>query len=271
MDVASALHDILKRNVENLTFSDNMYCRETFFEEAIVEDFVGWCDINAIPAQIELILRSCEIDAPSAVLDVACGHGKHAEVLHSEGHRVTATDISATLIDFLTKKHQGEITFLKRSFSEMDFDTAFDLIIVLGNSLSLVPEDKCKGALRRLNNVLASNGRLFIELDNPLYFIENEAGKKHWTKHTDRWLDLSEHHYDPVQKLEKSRDVSIDFYKGTVKEYAVTKRLYTYDEFHSLLMESGLEVVNCFGDWDGTDHSPDSQRQLFVAKRKGGI
>ena len=120
MDVVSALHDILKRNVVELTFSDNMYCRETFFEEAIGEDFVGWCNNSAIPGQIELILQSCEIDAPSAVLDVACGHGKHAEALHSEGYRVTATDISATLIDFLTKKHQGAITFLKCSFSEIE-------------------------------------------------------------------------------------------------------------------------------------------------------
>jgi len=109
---------------------------------------------------------------------------------------------------------------------------------------------------------LASNGRLFIELDNPLYFIENEAGKKHWTKHTDRWLDLSEHHYDPIQKLEKSRDVSIDFCKGTVKEYAVTKRLYIYDEFHSLLMESRLELVNCFGDWDGQKDKDEGHKLL---------
>jgi hypothetical protein len=267
VDVASALHDILQRNIESLTFSDIPYGRETFFEEAIAEDFAGWCDKSAIADQIELILRSCEIDAPSAVMDVACGHGKHAEVLHSKGHRVTATDISTTLIDFLTKKHRGEITFLKRSFSEMDFDRAFDLIIVLGNSLSLVPEDVCRGTLGRLANALASNGRLFIELDNPLFFIKNEAGKRCWTKRTDRWLDLSEYHYDPVQKLEKSRDVSIDFCKGTVKEYSFTKRLYTNDEFCRLLDESGLKVTKCFGNWDGTDFSSDSACQLFSVKR----
>lgn len=137
MDVASALCDIFKRNIENLTFADNMYCSEIFHEEAIAEDFIGWCNKSAIPDQIELILRSCEIDVPSTVLDVACGHGKHAQALQCKGHRVTAIDISATLINFLTKKHQGKITFLKRSFTEIDFDQAFDLIIVLGNSLSL--------------------------------------------------------------------------------------------------------------------------------------
>ena len=81
-----------------------MYSSETVFQEALAVDFVGWCDSDAIPTQIGLILRSCEIHIPSTVLDGACGHGKHAEALHSEGHTVTATGISDTLIDFFDQE-----------------------------------------------------------------------------------------------------------------------------------------------------------------------
>jgi hypothetical protein len=64
---------------------------------------------------------------------------------------------------------------------------------------------------------LKQGAMLFVELDNRRAFITNEAGKRHWHYCAGHWLTLSQHHYDPKARVEKTLDIGIDLHEGTVR------------------------------------------------------
>ncbi|MFX0078184.1 MAG: class I SAM-dependent methyltransferase [Candidatus Hermodarchaeota archaeon] len=84
-------------------------------------------------------------DTPNArILDLACGSGRHAVALASQGYEVTGLDLSPQMIE--AAKHHVKEKGVVAQFSISDMrqvtellEGSFDLIICLGNSLALLP------------------------------------------------------------------------------------------------------------------------------------
>jgi len=265
----NALRQALTVRVEDISFSDNIYGDEDFVARSIKDNFAGWYREEDLPKQIDFLLQHCAVDSPAKVLDAACGHGRHCDILSRKGYEVTGTDISEQLIAYLEQAYSGKrITFKKRSFKELDYSGTFDLVIVLGNSLSLIPREEMTEALQNLNNSLMNSGISFLELDNREHVIENEMGKRFWSYDGDRWLILSKHHYDSALKLEKSLDISIDFQNMSVNCFPLTKCLYDQDEISDSLNRAGMTPIKWFGDWNGNGISDKSPSIIVVAKKK---
>lgn len=263
----NSLRTALNRKADGLTFNDNSYYSEEFIEESIQADFAGWYEEETIVNQIDLILKCCELQTHATVLDVSCGHGKHSELLYQKGYNVTGTDISPVLIDYLSRKHTSKIHFEKKAFEELDYVNAFDLIIVLGNSLSLIPVESFQLALPKLRDALKENGRLFLEFEHRSDYIKQYAGKRQWNYYCNRWLVLSDHYYDITHKLEKTIDTGLDLEKMSIDQFCITKRLYNWEELSELLEAVGLVVEQSFGDWDGNPIDENSPSLLVVAKK----
>lgn len=265
----NALRQALTVRVEDISFRDNIYNDEEFVASSIKDNFAGWYREEDLSKQIDFILQHCAVNPPAKVLDAACGHGRHCDLLSRKGFGVTGTDISEQLIAYLEQAYSGKrITFKKQSFKELDYRGTFDLVIVLGNSLSLIPREEITEALRNLSNALKSSGTLFMEFDNRKHFIRNEAGKCCWNYAGDRWLILSRHHYDSTRKLGKSMDISIDFQNKRVNCSPTIKCLYDQDELSDSLNRAGMTPIKWFGDWDGNGISDKSPSVIVVAKKK---
>ena len=181
------LRRVLARKPEVLTFRDNSYYNEDFMENSIRPEFAGWYDQDTVEEQVRFILDHCQLQEGATTLDVACGHGHHSEMLHASGLKVVATDITETLISYLKAKYTG-VGFEKRRFREIDYKHSFDLVIVLGNSLSLVPEDEIIETLPRLRNALSRDGILVLEFDERDGCLKKDTERSIWAFHEARWL-----------------------------------------------------------------------------------
>ena len=267
--IISSLKAFLHRRIENISFTDNTYYDERFFAKSIENNFAGWYDADALDGQINFILQHCKVARNSKVLDAACGHGRHAELLCRRGYEVLATDISDQLITHLTEKYgHKKLLFEKRSFMEINYSQIFDLAIVLANSLGLIPRDEFVIVLNKLSRSLKKGGWLFVELDNRSHFVSNEAGKRPWSYHADRWLVLSECHYDSENRLEKTVDISVDFEDMSVNLFLLTKSLYDYNELCNLLANANFMVRKSFGNWKGDEISEACPSLLIVAQNR---
>jgi SAM-dependent methyltransferase len=96
------------------------------------------------------------------VLDAACGTGRHAVLFHSWGLEVEGADISPAMIEYCRAQHgepQG-LRWVERPFDQPpDPPGAFDAVICVGNSLSLVPDTAgLRGALRGMLAALRPGG-----------------------------------------------------------------------------------------------------------------
>ena len=269
LHVFEELKAILERDISKISFDDNSYFNEDFFKKSIENNFAGWYNKTAPQHQVDLILRTSKLSPPASILDIACGHGKHSELLASKGFKVIGIDISKTLIDFLAERNHANtnLNFYCCSFSNLEYENEFDLVIVLGNSLSLVPEPELKPTLENIHKSLKKGGKLFIELDNRLSFIRNEAGSRTWNIYNARWLVISEHYYDDDQKLEKTRDIGFDLDSCSVDEFVITKRLYDPDEFREILIESRYNISINYGDWDERALDNEAPYQIILASK----
>jgi len=109
------------------------------------------------------------------VLDLACGTGAHAAYLARAGCRVTACDLSAGMIAraMQERSHPGvrhEVRDLRRPP-----DGPFDRVLVIGNSLNLLPSrNEVTAALASIRRVLAPGGRLLLQVLNPRARVHRE-------------------------------------------------------------------------------------------------
>lgn len=267
-NLIEVLKKALSTKIEELSFDNNSYLNDGFIERSINTNFAGWFSETDISIHTEFILHKCQIPAKSKILDAACGHGRHTNLLSQCGHDVVGTDISSRLISYLRNKYGPEAKFEKKRFRDIDYSATFDLAIVLGNSLSLVPRYEITDALSRLCNSLKIGGKLFIELDNRSWFLRNEAGKHFWNYYKNRWLTLSEHYYDGKDKLEKTLDIGIDILTEEIDLFCLTKCLFNHEEFSGFLKKTGLKEFRSYGDWNGSPVRDDSPSLLIIAQRE---
>jgi SAM-dependent methyltransferase len=84
-------------------------------------------------------------DTPNArILDLACGSGRHAVVLASQGYDVTGLDLSPQMIEAAKNHAKEKGVVVQFSIADMRQVTelvrgSFDLVVCLGNSLALLP------------------------------------------------------------------------------------------------------------------------------------
>ncbi len=177
------LSHYLHNALSSLDFPDNTYNSESFFLSSIINDFAGWYNPAEIPKQIDFILHNFPINQQSPILDAACGHGKHSIELASRGYNVTGIDISDALISHLNTIENHGACFYKSRISEIKESGKYGLIMVLGNSLSLMPIDECKEGLQKIHKATKTGGYVFFQIDNKQEFIAREANTKNWCQH----------------------------------------------------------------------------------------
>lgn len=206
MTIFDTLSSYLKKNPFEFDFKDNVYNDESIFLDSIKSDFAGWYDPKDIKNQIDYILKCCRPNKRDPILDVACGHGKHSIELAKRGYNVIGIDISNVLIDHLNKVRNYGALFQKKRMTEISESGEYGLIIILGNSLELMPENECKQSLFQIYKAIKEDGYIFLQIDNKKFFIKEEANIKNWNCFENRWLNISEHYFDSKRNLEITRD-----------------------------------------------------------------
>ena len=103
--------------------------------------------------------------AGQGALEVGCGEGRVTRDLIARGHRVTAVDISQTLIG-LARDADRTSTYLLADGATLPFgDATFDLVVAYN---SLMDVDDVPGVVREISRVLAPGGRLCVCITHPL-------------------------------------------------------------------------------------------------------
>ena len=233
--------------------------KEWFGEEYL--EMYSHRDAPEAEAHVDFVERSFGGPRPGAVLDLACGAGRHTLALRRRGYRALGVDLSLTLLAHMRgPKVAGDMRRLP--FAAESFDWVLNFFTSFGY---FERERENFLVLEEIMRVLAPGGRFLIDIMNPEPVLaglkprevqELDGGRR---VEIDRW-------FDAVKKRINKR-ISVQDPGQPPRAFLESVRAYQPDEVVIGLHWAGLEVDHLFGNFHGDSYERDSERLILVGSK----
>ena len=217
--------------------------------------------------QIKFLLDNFKLDRPQNILDLACGHGRHANILAELGHAVTGVDITP---GFLRQAKQAahklgvKVRYIKKDMRQISFSNEFDRVIMLFTAFGYFDDKQNLKVLHNIARALRRGGLFYFDTHNRDIFLKHFIPFMVVDKGRDMMIDRNE--FDPRTGIFSNRRTIIR--NGKRKDMSFFVRFYNYTEINALLNKAGFIIDNAFGDWEGAKFNRDSRRMLIIAKKR---
>jgi SAM-dependent methyltransferase len=220
---------------------------------------------------VEFLLAAAEPPAGAAILDVACGVGRHAIELAHRGYHVTGVDSSLAQLlraSELNEQRGTNVAFLHGDMRGLPVDDAYDLVLLLGTSLGYFEEETNQQVLEEVRDRLSPTGRLVLQVFNRDYLVGKLPLRSWWQGDKCMVLDEAELNF-VANRLRVHRTVV--FEDGRQFEHYMFLRAYSVHELGRLLRLAGLKVEQLSGSRDtrGRFYGSASPDIWIVASRRG--
>lgn len=198
---------------------------------------------------------------PRAVLDLACGAGRHTEALRRRGYRALGLDLSLTLLALRPSlpRVRGDMCCLP--FRRGTFDWVLNFFTSFGYFES---EKQNFQVLAEIDRVLAPGGRFmidFLNLDRVLATLEpGETRREDDRKiRIERWFD------ETTRRINKR--IRVETPDGPPRTFLESVRGYRRNEVEMGLSWAGLRLTHTYGNFEGDPFEPDSERLILVGEK----
>ena len=237
--------------------------KEWFGEEYL--ELYSRRDESEAEAHVDFVERQLgsTVRRPRAVLDLACGAGRHTAVLRRRGYRTLGLDLSMTL---LARMRARELPRVAGDMRRLPFQPeSFDWVLNFFTSFGYFERERENfQVLEEIVRVLVPGGRFLIDLMNPGPVLANLAPRD--AEESDgRRVDIERWYDSDSQRMNKRITV------GTTGEepriFRESVRLYRPEEVTIGLRWAGLEVDALFGNFQGDPYERDSERLILLGHK----
>jgi SAM-dependent methyltransferase len=235
--------------------------KEWFGEEYL--ELYAHRDSGEAEEHVELVVRELGDRPPRAVLDLACGAGRHTAALRRRGLRTLGIDLSITL---LARMQESGLPMVAGDMRCLPFAGAsFDWVLNFFTSFGYFEQERENfRVLEEIVRVLTPGGRFLIDLLNPSPAIANLQARENRTV-GDRRVEI-ERWFDAASGRINKR-IRVHGPSGVPRSYLESVRAYSKEEVVSGLRWAGLEVDRLFGNFHGDPYDRDSERLILLGHR----
>ena len=217
--------------------------------------------------EVEYLINVLDLEKSMKILDLACGHGRHANRLAELGYRVTGVDITPGFLD-IAKKDAHErgvtVTYLQQDMRDINFTEEFDIVLLLYTAFGYFNDEENFKVLQNIAKALKPEGMLCFDAPNR----DNILKRMHPFHVDEKGDDLMIERYTFDSLTGKSYNRRIVIRNGIRKDKFIALRLYNPSELKSLLRSAGFEIHQLYGYWDDNPPTFDSSGIVYIAKRK---
>jgi len=241
---------------------------ETFFGGDWLELAVNH-DERLTRAEVDFLIAKLDLQPGEHVLDLACGHGRHAVELAARGFSVTGADISDPALAIARRRaaqRNVHLDLVRLDMRDLNADSEFSAVCNFASAFGYYPrEEDDRQVLERVARCLVPGGGFLIETMNQQWLAHN------FTPRDRRALEngtvvVEERSYDAATSR-SSATWKLTRADGSRTEMRHSMRIYTCPELCGMLAQAGLDVDGVWGGVDGAEHSID-RRRLIVRARK---
>jgi SAM-dependent methyltransferase len=211
--------------------------------------------------QVDFFRRRCGA-VRGALLDLACGMGRHMAMLKAAGYRAVGCDLSFILLRTGIDEY-GPMPVARADMRSLPFCSGgFGGLVNFFTSFGyFATEEENAGVVREMARVLA-RGAVFLfdylnvdrELDRLV--TKEEQSTPMGVVRIERWFDPSDRSFNK---------------RITIGEKRYLERVRGYDlgEISAMFTSAGLAIESVFGDFTGAAYQPQSPRLILVGRRSG--
>lgn len=243
------------------------------------EDFFGedWLTIARTVTDPESTVRQVDFVAdrlgllPAArVLDLACGHDRHALELARRGYRVTGLDLSEpslALARGTAAAEQLEVEFVQGDMRELPWEEEFDAVLNMFTAYGYFEEEADdERVLMAVAGALRPGGSFLLDTIS-LFMLVRRFQPRSWKELDDGRVVIEDRSYDPVTGRSDATWTLLSP-QGTRSELRASLRVYTLPELRTMLSRAGLETAAAWSDWEGSEYSFEGSRLIVHARKR---
>jgi SAM-dependent methyltransferase len=219
--------------------------------------------------EVDGIIQLLGLDPGSAILDLACGHGRHAIPLAQHGYQVTGLDLSDVFLGRAKAEANARdvhVRWTRADMRDIPFEGEFDAVINIFTAFGYFDSDTENAqVLRQVHKALRPDGRFLIETmhrDSLVRAFEPSSV----TRHEDGLLVTEERKLDQVSGRCAVR-LTLIYPDGRRTELGHDVRVYTPTELAALISQAGFTLQAAYGGLDGSPLTLTSRRLVMVAEK----
>jgi SAM-dependent methyltransferase len=198
---------------------------------------------------------------PRAVLDLACGAGRHTAALRRRGVRALGVDLSLLLLAQSPSLPRVAGDMRRLPFQDRTFDWVLNFFTSFGY---FEGEQENFRVLAEVARVLAADGRFLLDLMN-LDSTLAQLKEYERCEDGDRRVEIRRW-WDPQQRRVNKR-IRLATAGREPRTFLESVRAYTLEEVTMGLRWAGLEVTATFGSFAGEAYGGGSERLIIVGRR----
>jgi SAM-dependent methyltransferase len=242
---------------------------ETFFGEDYLRLYEPVLTPERTQREVDGIANLLALPLASSILDLCCGHGRHAIPLAQRGYHVTGQDLSEVFLGEAEKEALAkgvQVNWLHGDMRNIPFENEFDAVINIFTAFGyLETQDEDQQVLEQVYKALKPGGFFLLET------LHREGLMRHFSPHLiehypEGLIVLEERNFDLLTSRSKVK-LTMIYPGGRQKEYSNALRVYTLTELAQMLTRAGLQVKGYYGTWDGSELKIDSFRLMLLAQK----
>ena len=218
------------------------------------------------------LLSLCGING-GILLDLACGTGSISVEMAKRGFDVIGVDSSIGMLNAARQKTYecGEqILLLNQSMDDIDlFGTVDCAVCVLDSINHLGGAQQVKSTFEKVSLFMNPGGAFAFDV-NTLYKHKNVLADNTFVYDLDELYCVWQNSFN---EADGSVDITLDFFEEDDGAYyrsyeSFTERAYDLSDIAKWLEDAGFEVIGIFDDMTTEKAHPETERAVFLAKKK---
>jgi SAM-dependent methyltransferase len=242
---------------------------EDFFNDDYLRTVEKTTD-EQIAREVDFIEGSLSVERGGALLDLACGTGRHAIELGARGYGVVGFDLSLAMLARAGDDAQErgvKLNLVQGDMRDMTFDEQFDGVFCWNTSFGYFEEEKNAQVVDRVHRSLKAGGLFLLDVINRDFAIRQSPSLV-WFE-GDGCVCMDEMVIDFItSRMRVKRTMMLD--DGRTREVEYSLRTYSLHELGKVLHDHGFKVCEVSGRLatPGVFFGNESPRTIILAEKR---